>query len=303
MSLDQAIVEEIAAELGIDQAFIEKDWYSVQVLRVISQHQSDEITTIFSGGTSLSKGHNLIQRFSEDLDFRCLYNGEYTGSQSRKIRRNYRESILDQITRIELLDLPHESIKRAGNYFKFPVEYPQVYGGHSALRPHLEVEFSFSQPRLEPVSKPIQSLIARFTKVEPETQILCLSPVEIAADKLSALTWRILKRDRSSENDDPAMVRHLHDLCALSSFIDSNFTLFKTTVLGSFSVDQATSARKLDGDFNQSITEAVEILATDKLYLTEYRQFVNAMSYADDDKKIDFEQAVDSLKDLVDRLQ
>jgi predicted nucleotidyltransferase component of viral defense system len=73
MSLDPDVIEEIAAELGIEAAFVEKDWYSVQVLKKIAEHSCDNITTIFSGGTSLSMGHGLIQRFSEDLDFRCRY--------------------------------------------------------------------------------------------------------------------------------------------------------------------------------------------------------------------------------------
>ena len=55
MSLDALIVDDIAAELGVDPTFIEKDWYSVQVLRALASCQSDTICTIFSGGTSLSK--------------------------------------------------------------------------------------------------------------------------------------------------------------------------------------------------------------------------------------------------------
>ena len=55
MSLDALIVNDIAAELGVDSTFIEKDWYSVQVLRALASYQSDTICTIFSGGTSLSK--------------------------------------------------------------------------------------------------------------------------------------------------------------------------------------------------------------------------------------------------------
>ncbi|WP_211211648.1 nucleotidyl transferase AbiEii/AbiGii toxin family protein [Gilvimarinus chinensis] len=43
-------------------------------MRAISEYHDGSITTIFSDGTSLSKGHNLIQRLSEDLDFRCFYN-------------------------------------------------------------------------------------------------------------------------------------------------------------------------------------------------------------------------------------
>lgn len=45
---------------------IEKDYYVTEVLRVIARSAGDKV--IFKGGTSLSKGWNLIQRFSEDID-------------------------------------------------------------------------------------------------------------------------------------------------------------------------------------------------------------------------------------------
>ncbi len=44
----------------------------------------------------------------------------------------------------------------------------------------------------------------------------------MAADKLSALTWRMLLRDRSHENDDPTIVRHLHDLTMLEQLAASH---------------------------------------------------------------------------------
>jgi Nucleotidyl transferase AbiEii toxin, Type IV TA system len=51
---------------GLSPAIIEKDYYVTEALRIISVTAGDKI--IFKGGTSLSKGWNLIQRFSEDLD-------------------------------------------------------------------------------------------------------------------------------------------------------------------------------------------------------------------------------------------
>jgi len=65
---DQAILR--AAEhfrsQGLRPAIIEKDYYVTEALRIISQTAGDKV--IFKGGTSLSKGWNLIQRFSEDID-------------------------------------------------------------------------------------------------------------------------------------------------------------------------------------------------------------------------------------------
>ncbi len=51
---------------GLRPAIIEKDYYVTEALRAIAGVASDKI--IFKGGTSLSKGWNLIERFSEELD-------------------------------------------------------------------------------------------------------------------------------------------------------------------------------------------------------------------------------------------
>ena len=65
---EQAVIR--AAEhfqgTGWRPAFIEKDYFATEALRLIADAAGDKV--IFKGGTSLSKGWNLIERFSEDLD-------------------------------------------------------------------------------------------------------------------------------------------------------------------------------------------------------------------------------------------
>jgi len=65
---------------GLRPAIIEKDYYVTEALRIIAATTVTPITTsaaavannnstiLFKGGTSLSKGWNVIQRFSEDID-------------------------------------------------------------------------------------------------------------------------------------------------------------------------------------------------------------------------------------------
>jgi hypothetical protein len=56
-------------EQGLRPAIIEKDYYVTEALRALATATTVAITRIiFKGGTSLSKGWNLIQRFSEDID-------------------------------------------------------------------------------------------------------------------------------------------------------------------------------------------------------------------------------------------
>jgi len=50
---------------GLRPAIIEKDYYVTEALRIIAGAGGK---VIFKGGTSLAKGWNLIQRFSEDID-------------------------------------------------------------------------------------------------------------------------------------------------------------------------------------------------------------------------------------------
>lgn len=63
----QEIFQQIAIALNIHEAAVEKDWWVVQTLALILEMEVGP-HLVFKGGTSLSKGWNLIERFSEDVD-------------------------------------------------------------------------------------------------------------------------------------------------------------------------------------------------------------------------------------------
>jgi len=54
---------ETAEQRNLSTVAVEKDWWVVQTLSVIFSMEYANVL-IFKGGTSLSKGWNLIQRFS-----------------------------------------------------------------------------------------------------------------------------------------------------------------------------------------------------------------------------------------------
>jgi len=56
-----------AKHLGINQMAIEKDWWVTITLKALFQTSCAD-SLLFKGGTSLSKGFNIIERFSEDID-------------------------------------------------------------------------------------------------------------------------------------------------------------------------------------------------------------------------------------------
>ena len=71
MPPEPELIEAIATDLGVDPSFVEKDWYAIRLVATIINVKQDNLTLVFSGGTSLSKGYSLIRRFSEDLDFKA----------------------------------------------------------------------------------------------------------------------------------------------------------------------------------------------------------------------------------------
>jgi hypothetical protein len=63
---DVAIGRAAQALGNLDPSFVEKDYWVTQVLRAL--HTEYPGGFLFKGGTSLSKGYDLIERFSEDVD-------------------------------------------------------------------------------------------------------------------------------------------------------------------------------------------------------------------------------------------
>jgi hypothetical protein len=95
------------------------------------------------------------------------------------------------------------------------------------------------------------------------------------------------------------MIRHLHDLCALSAVIEENKQLFVDTTLLSFAEDQRSGKRGTNLSIHESMNAVYQALKNDAEYEREYVQFVDAMSYADDEESINFSSALENLDRLI----
>ena len=95
------ILSNIADVKGIVENAVEKDYWVSMVLRsIFSLSYSDAL--VFKGGTSLSKGWNLIDRFSEDIDLaidrRFLgFSNELNKSQRTKLRKESKKFICNTL--------------------------------------------------------------------------------------------------------------------------------------------------------------------------------------------------------------
>lgn len=86
---------------GINQVAIEKDWWVTVILRALFQTDCRD-SLIFKGGTSLSKGFNIIERFSEDIDLaisQTFFGVEKTNKNQRdKLRKTARKYIHESLS-------------------------------------------------------------------------------------------------------------------------------------------------------------------------------------------------------------
>jgi len=291
--LDRNLVEQIAADLGTRPGLIEKDWHVVRAIGVIAEVDKGGMAPAFSGGTSLSKGWELIKRFSEDIDFKVGEPSTSSASRARRERTAYRECVLEALSSAGF-QLEREPLSgNESRYFSAALAYGAEFGPGQGLRPHIRVEMTFEAPALPAVARSISSLIAVAQSQPPEVRSYpCVDPVETAAEKLSALAWRVLARNRSRPRDDPTIIRHLHDLAALERHV-SSAPRFPELVLAAAAADVGRGGETAtDSDPRKMFAEMLRRLETDPLWAREYEEFVRQVSFARQDEEISFADAL-----------
>ena len=158
---EQAILraEQHFKKAGLRAAVIEKDYYVTEALRIIAG-QGDKV--IFKGGTSLSKGWNLINRFSEDIDIFVdpdAYSPKLSGRPLDKELKSLRDAISGFPA---LTHLPKESqtIGKFGRNDRF--EYHQLFGGAGEVANRVLLEAGTASGRQPTEIVNLRSYLAQF---------------------------------------------------------------------------------------------------------------------------------------------
>ncbi|MGA2401983.1 MAG: nucleotidyl transferase AbiEii/AbiGii toxin family protein [Syntrophobacteraceae bacterium] len=297
--VDRQLIERIAGAFPTDEALVEKDWYIVRAIGVIASLDHAGATPVFSGGTSLSKGWGLIKRFSEDIDFKVMMPQAASGTASRNKRRAFRERILSALTANEFELLGKPLVGNESRFFAAGLAYQSHFATGEGLRPHLRIEMSFHEPALKPINRPLQSLIAQAQKQPPEVSSFpCIDPVETAADKLSTLAWRVCSRRRGGADDDPTIIRHLHDLAALEGTIAGS-SGFAALARKTAEDDTGRGGEGVPSNPKERFGAMLDLLHNDKLWASEYETFVLQVSFAGPGETISFAEAFAATRRLV----
>ena len=285
-------LQALSEELAIDPAFLEKDWYATHALQLLQETTDTTFECIFSGGTCLSKAYRLIKRFSEDLDFRV----QGTGISSRLERREFVTRIVKALEKSKLfsgVDVKKEDQSRR---VILSLTYPHGFLMNQSLRPHLKLEFIF-RPVLLPIQKKdVNSLLGYYSSdFSNEFQISCISPIETAAEKCSALLWRTVYTD--TKDFDPTLMRHLYDLASLKNMLVKDNTVVKTLLAKIYVEDEEKWKGKYTFTPLPEVIENFEkLVTTHTQFKKAYEQFVQNMCYNSSAEGLSFEQALKDLK-------
>jgi Nucleotidyl transferase AbiEii toxin, Type IV TA system len=215
----------VSRETGISEALIEKDYWVTHTLWALHETGLD---IWFKGGTSLSKGFGLIQRFSEDLDLMILPGAvtslpevvSWTSTSKGSIAR--REAFYDALAhalvvpgvRVERDRSRIDKRARGADYLGY---YPGVRLGHLApgMSPFVRLEVGLARvvPHVRmPLSSFVhdyldtQGMLADHDANRPRS-VRCVHPLVTLYEKLDAMSRRY---ERDPVEAD-SFVRHYED--------------------------------------------------------------------------------------------
>jgi hypothetical protein len=297
---DPAFVKLTAQALGTDPSHVEKDWHVVRAIGTIASVQAPDVAPVFSGGTSLAAAWRIVNRFSEDIDFKVIIQAT-SPSAARARRSSFRKSVIDVMVAAGFTLDGDVLIGNESRFFRASFHYGPTLPPAAGIRPTLQIEMTFGGTLIEPILHPVQSLLSRAAPADPEVpSILCVQPVETAADKISALAWRTANRNRSLPNDDPTLVRHLHDLAALASVAlrSPEFPALSRMLLAT----DATRVKPPGADGLTLLRAMLPTIAEDAQWRAEYEMFVQGVSFGPDAGRIGFDAAMAACGELVSRV-
>lgn len=214
----------VATQLGRGEALVEKDYWITHTLWALGEAG---LTVSFKGGTSLSKGFGLIQRFSEDLDVKIespelppVANWRSTSKTVVLARRTYFTALRKRL-RVPGANVEEDPALRDEHWRSatFKVTYPRRSAGAlpDVMRPYVQLEVGSAritpgEPRF------LTSWLHEFVETRGRLgnefianlpgDVHCVSPLVTVLEKIEAISRRFAREPI----EPPTFVRHFEDV-------------------------------------------------------------------------------------------
>ena len=225
-----------SSELGIPQKFVEKDYWICQILQRLSRMPQAE-RTVWKGGTSLTKGYGIIQRFSSDVDLAIIGEGLSNNQQKKLVLHLGKDTTID----LEETEEFGESIKNSRfrkTYHSYPSVIDRTDTSLDFLGNYVIVEintYGNPYPFVRQFVKPFITEMMEKRQLKGLIAQLDMAPFELnVLDKRRTMCEKVVSLLRFSFEEDPmagltSKVRHFYDLHFLMKdkecheYLDSSF--------------------------------------------------------------------------------
>lgn len=323
------MIQNVAKSLNIDELAVEKDWWVTAVLQAVFRTKAAKYL-LFKGGTSLSKGWDFINRFSEDVDLalnRTFFLKELgiqcancnNKTQIHNLREKgqdyiygtFKEELKKQLANLKL-DVNILTEQEATDNHKIPhdkdpsviyIEYPSIYNlKNSYTIPRIKLEISVLSMSEPYEKREIQSLIEKyFEGVDDDlVQIIpIVSPSRTFLEKAFLLCEEYQRKQPRTRR----MTRHFYDLERL---MDTSYAkkALKDRSLYHSVVDHRRKFYALGYvNYYKDLPGRITIVPKEELlplYKADYDEMKKSFIYG---KTLDFEDLIGRLKELQKRFR
>ena len=289
--LFEDVIKATAESQNRPAAIVEKDYYVTMILKLLSESAPE---CVFKGGTSLSKCHHAIDRFSEDIDI--AFSNNLTQGQRKDLKN---KTIAGISKRLGLPISDWENTRSRRDYNCYTFDYKPIDGYvQESLIPGVKMEVSLGSTSFPTVTLPVDSYVYQYLQQENEEiiQEYQLQPFEMIlqslertfADKVFAVCDYYLmgKTQRNS--------RHIYDLYML--FPKITMSEEYKELVAEIREQRAKKTICLSAQEGIDVSDMLEKIIEEKVYKTDYEEITTYFQ----NHPVGYDEAITVLRAIID---
>jgi len=306
---------ELEGPEGLPAYVLEKDIHVYDAMKILAALPASPLfRLVFCGGTCLSKAYGILERMSEDIDYKVVPTAAtlaLSKTSRMKHLKAYRQSVVTALRGGGFTGdgAITENVRDEGAYSGISVQYESAFHKAASLRPHLLIELTCTALARPTQAQNVGLLLDRLLSGSYSTplKLECVSLEEALAEKLISFPRRLGKqiadqvpkgaKSQKTFNEkflteelhwDKALVRHLFDVKILLGKhpeLTTNLDVFGDLLAAVINKD-AFEFKNSHADFKddpvKELLASIAFAKTSKTLSAQYDTFVADMVYRKD---------------------
>ncbi len=279
----------VGNRLNTSPAIVEKDYYVTMFLQALSKRVP---TLLFKGGTSLSKCHKIINRFSEDIDLTLDAENQTQGK-----KRNLKYEIIAVCEELGLELVNEDEIRSRREYNRYEIKYP-IHFETAGIKQHLLVETVFMVKAYPDEIKAASSMIYDFWKEIGDEEAIKefeMQPFDIRVQTLDrTLVDKVFALcDYAVANDVEGYSRHIYDLHKLLEVVVLDEKL--KALVKEVREDRKLHERCYTAQDKYDIPSILRQIIEDKIYYKDYQEITSKVLF----NGVSYETAITAIERII----